>query len=245
MSSNSAIYTGLVVHQRLRPKAHRLRYRVFSLLIDLGELSALDRRLTLFSVNRPGLLSFHERDHGDGGPLRPWVDRQLNAAGIAAAGPVRILCYPRMFGYVFNPLTVYFCHHGDGRLAALLYEVHNTHRERHAYVLPATGEIGERVRHSCAKAFFVSPFLPMDCTYAFSIDPPGERVQIVVHEADKEGSLLTASFTGARGELSDAGLAGALLRHPLMTIKVTLGIHWEALKLLVKGLRVHPHTPTR
>jgi DUF1365 family protein len=148
-----------------------------------------------------------------------------------------------MFGYVFNPLTVYFCHHGDGRLAAILYEVHNTHHERHAYVLPAAGEAGERVRHACAKAFFVSPFVPMNCTYDFNIAPPGERVQIAISEADGEGPLLTASFAGARSELTDAGLARALLRHPLMTLKVTLGIHWEAVKLLAKGLRVYRHTP--
>jgi hypothetical protein len=245
MIENSAIYTGLVVHQRMRPKAHRLRYRVFSLLLDLDELPALDRRLRLLSVNRSGLLSFCESDHGDGGPLRPWVHRQLQAAGIAAAGPVRVLCYPRMFGYVFNPLTVYFCHDDAGRLAAILYEVHNTHRERHAYVLPATGKSGERVRHACAKAFFVSPFVPMNCTYDFSITPPGACVQIAISEADHEGALLTASFTGARGELTDAGLVRALLRHPLMTLTVTLGIYWEALRLLAKGLRVYRHTPAR
>lgn len=245
MNDSCAIYTGLVVHQRLRPKAHRLRYRVFSLLLDLDELPAIGARSWLLAVNGPGLLSFRESDHGDGGPLRPWVERQLREAGLAVDGPMRVLCYPRMFGYVFNPLTVYFCHHGDGRLGAILYEVHNTHHERHAYVLPADGEAGERVRHACAKAFFVSPFVPMDCTYDFTITPPGERVQIVIREADAEGPLLTASFAGEREPLTDAGLARALLRHPLMTLKVTLGIHWEALKLLAKGLRIHRHAPVR
>lgn len=243
MSFKSAIYAGLVVHQRQRPRAHRLRYRVFSLLIDLDELPTLDRRLKLLSVNRPGVLSFHESDHGDGGPLRPWVESQLQAAGLVAKGAVQMLCYPRMFGYVFNPLTVYFCRHVDGELAAIVYEVHNTHHERHAYVLPATGGEGERIRHACAKEFFVSPFMPMNCTYEFNIAPPAERVQIAIREADDQGILLTASFTGTRGDLTDGQLARALLRHPLMTLKVTLGIHWEALKLLAKGLRLYRHTP--
>ncbi|MGH8483171.1 MAG: DUF1365 domain-containing protein, partial [Pseudomonas sp.] len=117
--SASAIYTGRVVHQRLRPKRHRLRYRVFSLLLDLDELPSLSLRW--LKVNRPGLLSFREADHGDGGPLRPWVAAQLAEAGMVADGPVRMLCYPRMLGYVFNPLTVYFCHGRDGALAAIIY----------------------------------------------------------------------------------------------------------------------------
>ncbi|HTO27933.1 MAG TPA: DUF1365 domain-containing protein, partial [Devosia sp.] len=146
----SGIYTGMVVHKRLRPRRHRLSYRVFSLLLDLDELPALSLRW--LAVNRPGLLSFREADHGDGGALRPWVTARLAGAGIVADGPVRLLCYPRMLGYVFNPLTVYFCHRQDESLAAVIYEVHNTHGERHAYVLPA----GEgTVRQSCAKAFFV------------------------------------------------------------------------------------------
>lgn len=236
--SASALYIGIVAHRRLRPKAHKLRYRVFSLLLDLDELPGL--KLRWLGVNRPGLLSFREADHGDGGPLRPWVAARLAEAGIVAAGPVRLLCYPRMLGYVFNPLTVYFCHHGDGRLAAIIYEVHNTHGERHAYVLP--GGVGT-VRHSCCKAFFVSPFMPMDCVYHFTINPPGETVSVGIVESDEEGTLLTASFAGERENLTDAALLRAVLAHPLMTLKVTLAIHWEAVRLLLKGLRVYRHTP--
>jgi DUF1365 family protein len=148
-----------------------------------------------------------------------------------------------MFGYVFNPLTVYFCHAADDALAAIVYEVHNTHGERHAYVLPAPAGNGERVRQSCGKTFFVSPFMPMDCTYDFGILPPGANVQIAINQSDAEGKLLSASFTGRYGALTDAGLFTALWRHPLMTLKVTLGIHWEALRLLAKGLRLHRHVP--
>ena len=243
MSATSAIYAGLVVHQRTRPKQHRLGYRVFSLLLDLDELDDLSTSLRLLAINKPGLLSFRESDHGDGGPLRPWVAARLAEAGFTADGRITMLCYPRMLGYVFNPLTVYFCHNADGGLVAIIYEVHNTHGERHAYVLPASGEPGERVRHACPKTFFVSPFIPMDCVYNFTIRPPGNNVQIVINETDAEGPLLTASFSGTREPLTDATLARAMLRHPLMTLKVTLGIHWEAIKLLAKGLRVYRHTP--
>lgn len=238
----SAIYTGVVMHRRLRPKPHRLSYRVFSLLIDLDELERLDA-LRLLGINRAGLFSFREADHGDGGPLRDWVRRRLREAGIAADGPVRMLCYPRLMGYVFNPLTVYFCHRRDGTLAATISEVHNTHGERHAYVLAArSGEDGP-VRQDCAKSFFVSPFMPMACSYAFRVLVPGERVAISILTRDEDGPLLSASFSGARTPLSDATLLRAILAHPLMTLKVTLGIHWEALKLLFKGFSVHPHRP--
>lgn len=245
MSPGAAIYEGVVVHQRLRPKPHRLSYRVFCLLLDLDTLPQLNRGLRLFGHNRWAPLSFHERDHGDGGPLRPWVEAQLRSAGITADGPIQVLCYPRMFGYVFNPLTVYFCHDRTGALAGLVYEVHNTHGERHAYVLPASDEEDGRIRHDCAKSFFVSPFMPMECTYHFNILPPGERVMIGINETDSEGPLLSASFVGKYRAFSDAGLWHALWRHPLMTLKVTVGIHWEALKLVAKGLKIYPHTPIK
>jgi DUF1365 family protein len=236
--SASGIYTGMVVHKRLRPKRHQLRYRVFSLLLDLDELPSLSLRW--LGINRPGLLSFREADHGDGGPLRSWVTARLAEAGIVADGPVRLLCYPRMLGYVFNPLTVYFCYRADGTLAAIIHEVHNTHGERHAYVLPAGEGV---VRQSCSKTFFVSPFMPMDCVYHFTISPPDEQVRIGIVECDRDGVLLTATFSGERTALSDAGLLRAVFAHPLMTLKVTAAIHWEAVKLLAKGLRVYRHTP--
>ena len=242
MSLRSALYTGIVVHQRLRPKAHRLKYRVFSLLIDLDEIELLRPQLKLLGLDARGLMSFRQADHGDGKDLRGWIARQLKGAGIGADGSVSILCYPRMLGYVFNPLTVYFCHDRDGTLAAILYEVENTYGERHAYVLPAQGK-GETVRHGCDKDFFVSPFMPMECRYTFIIRPPGETVQVLINEDDAEGLLLTASFSGTREELTDATLLRAFLAHPLMTLKVTAGIYVEAIRLIAKGLKIFDHPP--
>lgn len=240
----SAIYAGTVVHARLRPKRHRLGYKVFNLLLDLDEVETLD--LKLFGVERPGLLGFRRRDHGDGvAPLRDWVADRLAEAGIHwDGGRVELLCYPRMFGFVFNPISVYFCYAKAGELCGLLYEVQNTHGERHTYVMPARLSDGE-VRHAADKVFFVSPFMPMQCTYKFRISPPGERVGISIHEDDAEGLLLTASFTGRREELTDRALLGLLLRYPLMTLKVVAGIHFEALKLLAKGIRFFDWHPAR
>ena len=241
----SGIYAGEVVHARLRPKRHRLRYRVFSLLLDLDELE--DTKLRLLGIERPGLFGFFARDHGDGHlPLREWIGRLVCEAGIDwDGGRVELLCYPRMFGFVFNPLSVYFCYARNGQVQAILYEVHNTHGERHTYVLPAQGGDGGIVRHEAAKRFFVSPFMPMECTYRFRILPPGERVGVSILEDDAEGLLLTASFTGRREALTDRALLRLLLRYPLMTFKVVAAIHWEALKLLARGVRLLNWRPAR
>lgn len=233
----SGLYTGVVMHRRLRPREHSLRYNVFCLLVDLDEIPFLRGRFRLLGINGPGIMSFRETDHGDGaGDLKGWATRRLAAEGIDLdGGRIDVLCYPRMFGYVFNPLTVFFCHRRDGALGAILYEVNNTHGERHSYVLPATpGE--DVVRHETAKVFFVSPFVPMDCTYRFSIAPPDRRVGVSIAEHDAEGLLLTASFAGTRRELSSGALLKLLFTYPLMTLKVVAGIHWEAIRLLAKGV---------
>jgi DUF1365 family protein len=234
----SGIYEGFVRHERLRPRRHRLRYRVFSLLLDLDELAELDRRFWPFGVGRPSLIGFRAADHGDGvTPLRTWVVERLRAGGIrSAVNRIELLCYPRLFGFVFNPLSVYFCRDHKDNLVGVVCEVHNTHGERHTYVLPvAAGQA--IVRHTEPKAFFVSPFVPMDCTYRFRIAPADQKVGISILEDDAAGLLLTASFNGERREISSGALAGLLLRYPLMTLKVVAGIHWEALKLLAKGIR--------
>lgn len=238
----SALYAGTVVHTRLRPKRHKLSYRVFSLLLDLDELEDLSARLRLFGHNGPAIFSFHDSDHGDGarGGLRVWAEAQLSAAGIDLPHPaIRVLCYPRIWGYVFNPLTVFFCSDAAGALRAILYEVTNTFGERRTYVIRPDG--ASPIAHSCAKELYVSPFVPMDCTYDFLIAPPDEKVLVRINESDSEGLLLVASFAGARRELTDATLLKALVAYPLMTLKVTLAIHWEALRLWLKGVKVIRH----
>ena len=244
-SLQSALYVGSVMHRRLSPRRHRLRYRAFWALIDLDEVEALGRRLSLFSANRLNLFSFHEADHGDGRgePPRAYVERTLTAGGIdIGGGRITLFCMPRILGYVFNPISIYFCHRADGSLAALLYEVRNTFGQMHSYLLPVSGD-EPTVHQRCAKEFYVSPFLDMDMTYDFRVVPPADRVSVVVAADDKRGAVLVASLAGQRQELTDRALAAVFLSLPLMTIKVMVAIHWEALKIWWKGMRLYPRPP--
>jgi DUF1365 family protein len=240
------IYTGEVVHRRFLPRSHHLRYSMFQILIDIDAAPDLDRALRLFSHNRFNLFAFHDADHGEGrrGGLRAWVDETLAAFGIDLdGGEVRLLCMPRMLGHVFNPLSLYFCQRRGGELAAMIYEVNNTHGERHFYVIP-TVEEGGRIRQSCAKTFYVSPFMDMDMTYDFTVLSPGERIAVTVEGSDSRGErLIAASFCGRRGPLTDATLAAAFASHPLLTLKVVAAIRIEAMRLVLKGLRARRWSP--
>lgn len=243
--STSRLYRGRVMHQRLRPLRHRLRYRVFSLLLDLDELPALHARLRLFSLDRFNLFSIHQSDHGAGAPggLRAHVERQLAGAGLAAGGTIRMLTMPRLLGHVFNPLTVYFCHAPAGPLQAILYEVNSTFGERHSYLLPVPpGPPDGLVRQACAKRLHVSPFLPMELHYRFRVRPPGdgsEPLAVGVDAHDAQGPLLVARFDARARPLTDGALLAAWLAHPLLTLKVVAAIHWEALRLWLKGAPLH------
>ena len=238
MTQASAIYVGEVSHERTRPRRHRLRYRVFMLLLDLDELQALDQRLKRFSLGRFNLLSFHERDHGvaEGQSLKQSILAKLAAQGIELPhARISLLCMPRVLGHGFNPLSVYFCHDGDGRLAAIVHAVRNTFGQSHDYVLPVRGGRGGWVRQASDKIFHVSPFLPMDLRYVFEIAPPGEAVHVGIDVFYEEGLKLAASFDGRRVELTDKALGRALMGHPLQVVGVLVGIHWEALKMALKG----------
>ena len=243
MSISSALYVGAVTHRRLRPKPHRLRYRVFSLLLDLDEIPGLAAQLRLFSHRRFNLFGFDERDHADGSgaPLRGWVEGYLATAGIdLEGGAIRLLAMPRVLGYGFNPLSVYFCYHRDGRLLTLLHQVHNTFGERHTYLIPvASQDDPAAIGQDCAKAFHVSPFLAMDMRYEFRIRAPDASLNIVIRGTDADGPIIVAALAADRRDLTDAALLGAFLRTPLLTTKVIIGIHWEAFRLWRKGLRFH------
>lgn len=245
----SALYTGLVDHTRRRPRVHALRYRIFMLLLDLDALPSLFAQLRLLRPGRFGLMSLRVADYGDrsGAPLKGQIEARLAAAGIVAGGPIRLLTMPRILGHGFNPLSVYFCHRPDESLAAILYEVSNTFGERHNYLIAAPADPGGPVRQTAAKAFYVSPFMDLDLTYAFTVTPPGERCAIAITVSDSDGPMLTASFAGRRQPLSDATLLRAWLAHPLLSLKVVAGIHWEALKIWRKGVgfRRRPPLPAR
>ena len=236
-----ALYSGSVVHRRVQPKSHLLNYRVFNLLLDLDRLEDIGP----LHINRPGLLTFYERDHGDGkGDLELWVRTRLRDAGIAPDDlSLHVLCYPRILGYAFNPITVYFATHADGETAAILYQVNNTMGERHTYVIPVSVGDTPPFRQSCDKAMYVSPFTPMQSRYSFSIVPPGDDVCISIRQDGDEGHILNASFTGNRQALTPANLWASLATHPLMTLKVIAGIHYEAFHLWRKGVPIFRFEP--
>jgi DUF1365 family protein len=241
----AALYFGDVMHARLKPTGHRFNYRVMSLLIDLDRLADADRQSRLFGVNRAALYSFHEADHGmrDGSSLRAYAQRCAAAHGIdLTAGRVLLLCYPRLLGYTFNPLSAYFCYRAGGELALIIYEVRNTSGDIHAYVLPVKrGEISEAgVRQQQDKLFYVSPFIEMAMRYHFRVSPPGHTVKLRILETDREGPLLAATFHGRRHPLTTAALLRSFFALPLVTLKIVSAIHWEALRLWLKGARLVP-----
>ena len=239
----SAIYTGSVMHRRVKPRAHSFRYSAYWLLFDIDELPLLHRRLCFFSHNRWNVFSFHDADHGSGSgtPLRAQIDRHLGKAGIDLdGGPVRILCMPRILGFVFNPLSVHFCYGRDGALKALLYEVHNTFRQRHSYLIGVPHHPGVTVEQTCAKRFYVSPFMQMAMTYRFKVRAPSEAVSVLICGDDAGGPVIAAALEGQRRELTDAALLRVFVAMPLMTAKVAAAIHWQAVRLWLKGLAIVP-----
>jgi hypothetical protein len=243
MTLSSALYLGRVMHHRSRPRVHRLGYRVFSLLLDLDEMDGIAGRLRLFSRNRLNLFSFYDRDYASGSaePLRAQIERLCTQAGVALdGGAIRVLTMPRILGFAFNPLSVFYCHDRAGTLRTLLYEVNNTFGERHSYLIPVTGT-SPVVRQSCDKGFHVSPFLPMDLHYAFRVVPPAERLSVAITVSDGAGPLLIALHSAQRQVLSDRALARVFITHPLLTLKVVSGILWEAAKLWIKRVPVHDH----
>ncbi len=241
----AALYFGEVMHARLKPTGHRFSYRVMSLLIDLDRLDEADRQCRLFGVNRAALYSFHEVDHGrrDGSSLRAHAQACAADRGIdLTGGRVLLLCYPRLLGFAFNPLSVYFCHRADGELALLVYEVRNTLGDIHSYVLPVRpGEVSAAgLRQQQDKQFYVSPFVEMEMRYHFRILPPGDHVRLRILETDREGPLLAATFNGRRRALTSAALLRSFVALPLVTLKIVAAIHWEALRLWLKGVRLLP-----
>ena len=236
---NSSIYNGSVIHKRFKPKKHFFKYKVFSLFLDLSELKELHNNLNFFSLNKFNLISFYEKDHGerDGSSLLDWVKNNLRSNSISTDNiKVKLLCYPRILGYVFNPLSIFFVYDNDENLISILYEVKNTFGEQHTYVFKIEGE-NKLIQNNCSKKFHVSPFIEMDCNYFFRILNPGNKLSVIIDHYDQEGKILFASQDGVRSDLTNKNLMNSYLKHPLMTFKIISAIHFEAFKLWIKGIK--------
>ena len=239
MIKNSSIYNGTVIHKRFKPKVHFFKYKVFSILIDISEINLLHKNLKIFSHNRFNIISFYDADHGprDGTSVKEWViknlkDNQIDTKDIK----IKLLCYPRIFGFVFNPLSVFFIYNKKSELISILYEVKNTFDEQHTYIFK-NRENENLIKHTCKKKFHVSPFIEMNCTYFFKILKPGDKISVIIDQYDEEGKLLYASQDGSRIELNNKNLFLSYLKHPLMTFKIIAAIHFEAFKLWIKGIK--------
>ncbi|MFP8966930.1 DUF1365 domain-containing protein [Pokkaliibacter sp. CJK22405] len=242
---DACLYSGVVMHHRFRPKVHRFSYQVTAWLFDVDKLHELDQRLKGFSYNAPNLFSLRDSDHGlePGQSLRDFADETLVKQQLPRAHKVMLLCYPRMLGYAFNPLAIYYCYDAKGDLIATLHQVSNTFGQRHVYVVP--GDDARIQRQQVDKVFYVSPFITMDCRYHFRLRLPQEQVAIAIRQTDSQGVLFHAVFRGDRQELSQAQLIRQFLAMPLMTMKVMVGIHYEALRLWLKGVPLVPRPAQR
>ncbi|WP_290650759.1 DUF1365 domain-containing protein [Aquisalimonas sp.] len=240
---SGSLYFGSVSHSRFGDVPHHFRYRLFGLLLDVDRIEEAVTGLRLLSRNRFNLFSFHDRDHGakNDSALRPWIDAVLARVGInLQGGRVLLYCMPRVLGYGFNPLSLWYCHHQDGSLRAVLCEVRNTFGEWHGYLLHEDGHpLGPMVHSRAAKQFHVSPFLPVCGEYRFRLMPPGSRIVNAIQYHDRDGLRLSAVQQGERRPLTDGQLLQAGWRYPLMTLAVIAGIHWQALKLWLRGARFH------
>ncbi len=235
----NGLYLGTVVHKRLRPVRHALSYRVFSVLLDCNQLGDTTNGLRLFSYNRFNLFSLYDRDHGDSTPLVSYLSDVAKKSGYGdEIQRFMMLCYPRIFGYAFNPITVYFGLDCEGEIRLMIYEVNNTFGHRKSYVLPATNPHNDLISQSCRKRLYVSPFNTDAGSYRFAVTSPREHLTIGVALTTSLGATMKAHFHGSRRELSDENLLKALIKTGWMTLKVTAAIHYEALKLWLKGLRV-------
>lgn len=245
---SSCLYLAKVRHERTSAPRHGFSYRMACLLLDIDRLPELAAGSRLFRHNRRGAISLRDCDYGprDGSPLRPWVERRLAEAGISEA-PRRILLLtqPRVLGYSFNPISLFYCFAANGRLQAVIYEVHNTFGGQHCYVMPVESEPGTAIPgHATAKRFYVSPFLPIEGRYRFRLTWPGERLLVGILTSTRDEhdrtTTLAATLTARRRPWTDATLGRAFLIFPLSTFKVIAAIHWEALKLWVRGARYRP-----
>jgi DUF1365 family protein len=238
-----SLYLCSVMHARMRPRAHRFYYRVLMVAIDLDRLRDADRASPLLSIDGFNLLSVHRKDHGarTDADLASHVRTLLSRHGIPTdGGRVVLVCQPRVLGFAFNPLSLYFAYDAEGALAGIVHEVRNTYGEQHCYVMPAAGDPEKSHRWECQKTFRVSPFLGLSHRYFFRVSRPDSSLRVHILERDSEGAVMAAALKGERRDLTNLRILGAFARTPLLGFKVLAAIHWQALRLWSKGVRLAP-----
>ncbi len=236
---SSCIYPGYITHERFQPKKHFFSYKIFSLLINLNEVESLEKKIKFFSYNKFNILSFYNIDHGsrDGSSLSKWVKNVLKKSKInIKLGNIKLLCYPRFFGYVFNPLSIFYCYDKNSKLKAILYEVKNTFDEQHTYIFRCSSS-NKLILHKCNKKFYVSPFIKMKTFYNFRLLKPDTKLNILIKQYDSKGLLFIARQVGKRVDLTSKNLFYEFIKHPFMSFKVILAIHFEAFRLWSKGIK--------
>ncbi len=236
---NSAIYKGIIIHHRQGKVEHRFSHKIPWFLFDLEELETLQIG-RLFTVNKPGILSFYDIDHGarDGSSFLSWLNSMM-AEHSSGKLTYKVLCLPRFFGYVFNPISIIFCFGENKNLIAIIYEVHNTFGESCVYI-----QRKDRQDLEAKKILHVSPFFSMQGYYRFAVSEPGQRLAVKIHYSDQEGSSLFAGFKGVKIPFNAIDVLKILMLAPFTTIGVTLDIHWQALLLWFKGLHLY-HKPKK
>ncbi len=229
----SCLYVGEVVHRRLAPLRHELRYKVYNLFVDVDALPNL--KLKFLSYNRLNLFGVKDRDFGDGTNIKEYIWALVKRAPDGEKiKRIFMFCYPNVLGRVFNPLTTYYCFDEQEKLTLMVYEVSNTFGERHSYVVP----VDDTHQQSTQKQFYVSPFNKVEGHYDFTIARPGDELKLGIRLTDSNGPSFNAWFSGHRQELTDSALLRSFFSLPLLPLKVIGGIHWEALKLWFKGMRL-------
>ena len=246
MNTPIALYTSDVMHRRRFPQNYRFDYKVFSFLIDIDKVAAGGFN-PLVSFNRFNLFSLYTKDHGarDGTSWRAWINTLLDKNNLSKAKhTIKLLCFPRILGYGFNPISLWYCYGEDGQMYAIVCEVRNTFGEHHHYLLhnenqPYTGKVKAR-KH---KYFHVSPFISMDAEYRFVLAAPTDELSIVINEYQQQALMLTATQRGKQLPFTTSSLLGQFFRLPLMTFKIMLMIHWQALKIGFRGGMYHKKPP--
>jgi uncharacterized protein len=249
----SALYKCLVMHNRLSPKKHRFTYNVFMAWLDIDLLEATGKKLSLFSYNKSNVFSFHDTDHfkyteGDARNVlntRQKLNLYLQSKGITQMpGKVFLLTHVRMFGYVFNPVSFYFCYNEQGACTFVVTEISNTFGEMKLFLVDTKN--GEHFEQDAQKFFYVSPFTEMDTEFEFRYKIPGEKLNIQINVKDKSGEkFFISTLTGQSKVLNDSRLGWYVMRFPFITLRVMLAIHWQALKLWLKKIPYHKKSANR